>query len=182
MLLKRFLSARRQTISRQPSTRTETLRPFKTSRLTRRNNEQRRDSSLAIVASFRLEEEAARGSIARRENGGQADRGEEKKEKRRMHVRVCIVHDLDCMAAAKTKVSAYVRASVRWLARGNRLPVKRRAEIPAEIAPGDSSRASCTTLSSRRSILSFSFSFFLAFLPILSQLRSKYSVLNVERS
>lgn len=41
---------------------------------------------------------------------------------------VCIVHDLDCIAAAKTKVLAYVQASVRWLARGNRFPVKRRRD------------------------------------------------------
>lgn len=41
---------------------------------------------------------------------------------------VCIVRDLDCIAAAKTKVSAYVQASVCWLARGNRFPVKRRRD------------------------------------------------------
>ena len=52
----------------------------------RTTNREKRYSTLAIVASFRLE--VARGSIARRENGGQADRrgggegGGGKKEKK----------------------------------------------------------------------------------------------------
>ena len=150
----------------------------------RTTNREKRYSTLAIVASFRLE--VARGSIARRENGGQADRrggggkgeGEKKKkrETRRMHVRVCIVHDLDCNGRDENK-SFGLCASLCSLARSREQASgessSRDSRLNAEIAPSDFSPASCAAPFHHPLLPSFDPLFSPAFFHSPSQLRSK---------